>query len=140
MPSQVAAQPELFSAERAAPPSLNGGRCRKCGYVFFPPQHYGCESCGAMPEELEQVALAGRGALHSFATVHLHQGKGIEAPFTVGLIVLDDGPAVRAILTSRTDEGLKIGDRVEAVLVPNGNDAAGNEIVELRFNKTGGAR
>jgi uncharacterized protein len=139
MPSQVSAQPELYSAAPAATPALNGGRCRKCGYVFFPPQHYGCESCGAASDQLEPVALGGRGALHSFATVHLHQGKGIEAPFTVGLIVLDDGPAVRAILTHRTDEGLKIGDRVEAVLVPNGSDAAGNEIVELRFGKTGGA-
>ena len=140
MPSRVAAQPELYSANAETPPALNGGRCQVCGYVFFPPQHYGCEACGAPPEKLEAVSLLGAGVLHSFATVHLHQSKGIEAPFTVGVIVLDDGPTTRALLTARTDEGLKIGDRVESVLAPAGVDDDGKEVVELRFAKVGGAR
>ena len=97
----------------------------RCGYVFFPPQRYGCESCGAPPEKLE-AGIARTGTLHSYATVHLHQGKDIEAPFTVGLIVLDDGPAVRSTLTDRTDEGLAIGDRMKSVLVAAGTDQDGN--------------
>jgi uncharacterized OB-fold protein len=106
--------------------------------VFFPPPAYGCEFCGALPDQLEPTALAGVGKLHSFATVHLHQdrsGKGLQAPFTVGLIVLDDGPAVRAILTAPTDEGLRIGDRMHSVLVPAGANDEGKQIVELRFAK-----
>jgi uncharacterized OB-fold protein len=71
--------------------------------------------------------------------VHLHAGKGIEAPFTVGVVVLDDGPAVRATLTCRTDDSLSIGERVHSVLVPQGTDDDGNEIVELRFEPEGGA-
>lgn len=140
MASRVAAQPELYSANAETPPALNGGRCQLCGYVFFPPQHYGCESCGAPPEKLEAVSIRGSGVLHSFATVHLHQSKSIEAPFTVGVIVLDDGPTTRSLLTARTDEGLKIGDRVESVLVPVGSDEQGSEVVELRFAKVGGPR
>lgn len=140
MPSRVAAQPELYSANAETTPALNGGRCQACGYVFFPPQHYGCEACGAPPEKLEPVSIRGSGTLHSFATVHLHQSKSIETPFTVGVIVLDDGPTTRSLLTARTDEGLKIGDRVESVLVPSGSDEHGNEVVELRFTKVGGAR
>ncbi len=135
MPERAAAQPSLYSAESADPPALNGGRCRACGYVFFPPQSYGCESCGAPPQHLEPVTLAGRGTLHSFATVHLHQAKGIEAPFTVGVILLDDGPAIRSILTSRTDEGLRAGDRMISTMVPQGRDDQGREVVELRFQK-----
>jgi uncharacterized OB-fold protein len=135
MAEQIAAQPGLY-AVGAENPALNGGRCRKCGYVFFPPQHYGCESCGAPREELEAVALPGRGKLHSFATVHLHQGKGIEAPFTVGVILLDDGPVIRAILTSRTDEGLHAGDRMNATMVSQGTDEQGREVMELRFEKS----
>lgn len=96
---------------------LNGGCCRACGYVFFPPQSYGCEVCGAGPEKLEPKSLRGEGVLSSFATVNLHQDKGIETPFTVGVIVLDDGPAIRAVLTHKTDAGLKIGDRMRAVIV-----------------------
>ena len=116
-------------------PALNGARCSACGYVFFPPQWYGCEVCGAGKEELEAKALAGRGKLSSFATVHLHQGKGIEAPFTVGVVVLDDGPAIRAILTEKTDAGLKIGDRMRAVLVAADDDESNAPMNELRFAK-----
>jgi uncharacterized OB-fold protein len=141
MTDQILAQPALYTAEAA--PKLNGGRCEKCGYVFFPPQTYGCEFCGALSDQLQAVALAGSGKLHSFATVHLHHdrsGKGLQAPFTVGLIVLDDGPAVRAILTERTDEGLRIGDRMHSVLAPAGTNDEGKQIVELRFAKTEAAR
>ena len=134
MAELVPAQPALYSGS-GNPPSLNGGRCRRCGYVFFPPQQYGCESCGAPREELEAVALPGRGKLHSLATVHLHQGQGIQAPFTVGVILLDDGPAIRAVLTGRTGEDLKAGDRMSATMVSQGNDEQGREVVELRFAK-----
>jgi uncharacterized OB-fold protein len=79
------------------------------------------------------MALKGGGVLSSFATVHLHQGKGIEAPFTVGVILLDDGPAIRAILTQKTDAGLKIGDRMRAQLVRVGNYQESPEHEELRF-------
>jgi uncharacterized protein len=133
MPNRKAVHAELYAPDSADTPSLNGGKCRACGYVFFPPQRYGCESCGAPPEKLEAAELRGRGRLHSYATVHLHQGKDIEAPFTVGLIVLDDGPAIRSLLTNRTDAGLAIGDRMASVLVAAGTDQDGNEMVELRF-------
>jgi uncharacterized protein len=135
MAESVSAQPALYSGS-GNPPSLNAGRCRRCGYVFFPPQQYGCESCGAPREELEAVAVPGRGSLHSFATVHLHQGKGIEAPFTVGVILLDDGPAIRSILTTRTDQGLQAGDRMSATMVSQGKDEQGREVMELRFEQS----
>ena len=136
MPEQIAAQPGLYSVGTESPPSLNGGRCCKCGYVFFPPQQYGCEACGAPRDQLETMALVGRGKLHSFATVHLHQGKSIEAPFTVGVILLDDGPAIRSILTSRTGGGLQAGDQMNATMVPQGTDEQGREVMELRFEKS----
>jgi uncharacterized OB-fold protein len=140
MPNRKAVHPELYSPDSAGVPSLTGGKCRACGYVFFPPQRYGCESCGAPPEKLEAAELRGCGRLHSYATVHLHQGKDIEAPFTVGLIVLDEGPAIRSLLTSRTDDGLTIGDRMNSVLVGAGTDPDGNEMVELRFARAEAGR
>jgi uncharacterized OB-fold protein len=136
MPNRKAVHPELYSPAFADIPALTCGKCRACGYVFFPPQRYGCESCGAPPEKLETAELRGCGRLHSYATVHLHQGKDIEAPFTVGLIVLDGGPAIRALLTNRTDEGLAIGDRMKSVLVAAGADPDGSELVEMRFART----
>lgn len=133
MSNRVSADLELYAVSVDSQPSLNGGRCRACGYVFFPSQSHGCESCGALPDQLERMALAGNGVLHSFATVRVYQGKGIEAPFTVGVIALDDGPVIHSILTARTDEGLRVGDRMHSVLVPAGTDESGREIVELRF-------
>jgi uncharacterized protein len=107
--------------------------------VAFPPNPYGCESCGAQPADLESHPLAGAGTLEAFATVHQHAGRGIEAPFAIGLVLLDDGPAVRATLTCRTDEGLAIGQRVHSVLVPSGTDERGEALVELRFAPEGAA-
>jgi len=138
MPEATASQSNLYSA--APNPTLNGGHCRACGYVFFPPQNYGCESCGAPPEKLEPKSLKGEGVLSSFATVNLHLGKGIEPPFTVGVIVLDDGPAIRAVLTHKTDQGLKIGDRMRAVVVAGADDDSGAPANELRFARQETAR
>jgi uncharacterized OB-fold protein len=135
MPNRKAAQPELYSADSGDNAELNGGKCRACGYLFFPPQRYGCELCGAPPEQLESVKLAGRGRLHSYATVHLHQGNDLKPPFTIGVIVLDAGPAIRSVLTSPTDAALVIGDHMKSVIVEAGADAEGNEMVELRFAK-----
>lgn len=135
MPETIAAPPELYSASPDGIPKLNGGRCIACGYVFFPPQSYGCEICGASGDQLAPLALKGEGVLRSFATVHLYQGKGIEAPFTVGVILLDDGPAVRALLIQKTDAGLKIGDRMRTVLVGAVPDEGGAGANELRFTR-----
>jgi uncharacterized OB-fold protein len=89
-----------------------------------------------LPDKIENAELKGDGVLNSFATVHHHQGKGIETPFTVGVIVLDDGPAVRSLLTARTDDGLRNGDRMHSVLTQCGKNDDGKDIVELRFTKT----
>jgi uncharacterized OB-fold protein len=139
MTDRRAAHPELYPAQGSRPP-LYGQRCSACGRVAFPPNPYGCEVCGAEAESLATQELAGSGTLRAFATVHLHPGMGgIQAPFTVASIALDDGPAVRATLTCPTDEGLSVGDRVHSVLVSQGTDSEGNETVELRFEPEGGA-
>lgn len=135
MAATIAAHPELYAADPIPEPVLKGARCRACGYVFFPPQSYGCESCGALPTELEPLNLRGRGALQSFATVHVHHGKGIEVPFTIGVIALDDGPIIRSVLAERTDQGLRIGDRMHSTLVAAGADDKGTDLVELRFTR-----
>src|SRR3546814_10197397 len=70
MDDQAAA---LFAAQGtgALPdhPALNGGRCKACGYIFFPMQHYGCERSGS--EELEPWLVGGRGRVVASAEVHV---------------------------------------------------------------------
>ena len=111
-------------------------RCRACGYTFFPPHAYSCESCGAAAQQIEPRLLAGSGVVQASATVHVHHDPSTPTPFTVASISLDDGPTIRALMTCPTDAELSLGDRVRAVLVPTGPDADGNERTELRFEKT----
>jgi len=126
-------RPALFRAQGTAAvpnhPALLGGRCRACGYVFFPMQTYGCEACGST--ELEPLALSGRGRLTSFARVHVHAGGGREAPFTVGTIALDDGGVLRALIDQGSEDNLVHGAAVVAKLVPETRPNRGPH--DLRF-------
>ena len=125
-------KPTLYRAEGTpeapAHPALLGGSC-PCGYVFFPLQRYGCERCGGV--DLRPMALAGAGRLLASARVHMHAGKGREAPFTIGSIVLDDGPIVRTLIEE--DSGpLHPGARMATTLVAV-VDAEGGDRLDLRF-------
>ncbi|WP_442868376.1 Zn-ribbon domain-containing OB-fold protein [Bradyrhizobium sp. CCBAU 11445] len=137
-------KPELYAVvgTMSAPlhPSLKGGRCMACGFVFFPPQRYGCEVCGRSGDCLQSIALSGSGTLIASATVHMHSPgarptkhgvKPLEAPFTIGTIKLDDGPTIRTIIVDANEPSLKPGQRVISKLVEVGSGAC--SILDLRF-------
>lgn len=134
MPTPDLLKPALYTAQGTPAlqdhPALTGGRCT-CGYVFFPMQTYGCEKCGRHGEDLSPVALTGRGRLIASATVHMHMGKGREAPFVVGAIELEHGPVVRTLI-AESDEGMKPGDTMVTVLVPV-SVGENDERLDLRF-------
>jgi uncharacterized OB-fold protein len=109
-------------------PALLGGQCKTCGYVFFPLQAYGCERCGGVG--LAPKALTGAGRLLASAQVHLHAGKGREAPFTVASIALDDGPIVRTLLAD--GDAPAVGARLVTTFVGVA-DAEGAPRRDLRF-------
>jgi uncharacterized OB-fold protein len=76
--------------------------------------------------------LRAAGRLYSFATVHLHHGGDLEAPFTIGEVQLDTGPLIRATMAS-DEANLAVGDRVHAVWRVARVDEHGNEVVEPAF-------
>lgn len=125
-------KPDLYRADGTASdpnhPALIGGACA-CGHVFFPLQHHGCEKCGRT--DVSPKALSGTGHLIASARVHLHQGKGREAPFTIASVQLDDGPVVRTLLVD-TSQPAATGMRVVTTLVPI-NDSSGAQKLDLRF-------
>jgi len=127
--TRTAAQRGLYDIEQEIP-ALLGSRCRQCDTNFFPKLAIGCECCGAT--DLIQTSLVASGTVHATATVHLHRGKDIEAPFTVAEILLDEGPLVRALLTDVID-GDVVGVRATAEWFSTGQDEDGNELVEPRF-------
>jgi hypothetical protein len=126
-------KPGLYQARGSAAepdrPALLGGACDACGYVFFPMQTYGCERCGG--RDLRPRTLSGAGRLLASARVHLHAGKGREAPFTVASVKLDDGPIVRTLVGSG-EAGLRPGGRMVTALAPV-TDADGGARADLRF-------
>ena len=123
------AHEDLYDTDRE-PPLFRGTRCTACDATFFPPLWIGCEVCGAT--SLQPAQLVAAGVIHSVATVHLHAGGDIEAPFTVTEVELDDGPLIRATMVDNVDPAV-IGQRAAARFVVVRVDDDGNEIVEPRF-------
>lgn len=128
---RIAVHPGLYDPDTEIP-SLLGTRCTACGGVFFPPLGIGCEICGAEANALQLEPMAADGVLHSVAIVHLHPGRGIEAPFGIGEIQLDAGPLIRATLAELLDVSA-IGTRMHAGWATVGTGVDGNELVEPRF-------
>jgi len=126
---RTAAKPGLYDPASLVP-QLNGTRCSDCGATFFPPLQTGCEECGSTG--LTPLKMEASGTLHSVATVHMHMGKDIEAPFTVAEVALDSGPIIRAMLAEPADLNA-IGKRVSALWKTTKTDEDGNEVVEPYF-------
>lgn len=127
----------LFSEAADGRVTLQGVACEKCGHLAFPEQHYGCEKCGATGGDLVSRALAAKGTLLAFATVNLHRGKDIDAPFVVGSIRLDDGPTVRCTLLETDESDLVHDGRVTGKVVMNTKLDPDNPRAELRFGREG---
>ncbi len=100
----MAARPAIFTTPAAAgeTPALIGGRCA-CDRVFFPYQPYGCEVCGAGPNEIARVELPGRGVLQSVVRVHRHGREDRDKPLALGRVALDDGPEIEVLLHGEGD-------------------------------------
>jgi scaffold protein (connect acetoacetyl-CoA thiolase and HMG-CoA synthase) len=92
---------------------LIGNHCLKCGTKFFPPRQV-CTECHAT--EFEAYQFSGKGELYSYTTLRqAPAGFENQAPYSVGMIKLDEGPMVEAQLTDVNPEDLEIGMRLEMV-------------------------
>jgi uncharacterized OB-fold protein len=92
---------------------LIGNTCLKCGVRHFPPRQV-CSKCRGT--EFEPFQFSGIGELYSFTTLR-QAPAGFEdyAPYSVGMVRLDEGPLVEAMLTDVNEDELQIGMRVEMV-------------------------
>jgi len=92
---------------------LVGEVCPHCEAKLFPPRDI-CPECGQ--EAKTQYAFSGRGEVYSFTTVYdAPAGFEENAPYTVALIKLQEGPLVTAQLTDLGDQPVAIGTPVEMV-------------------------
>ena len=92
---------------------LVGEVCPHCDVKIFPPRDL-CPDCGR--EAREPYAFSGKGEVYSYAPV-VDAPAGFEenAPYTVALIRLEEGPMVTAQLTDLGAQPAQIGMPVEMV-------------------------
>ncbi len=92
---------------------LVGETCDSCGVKLFPPRDV-CLECEAPAQEL--FTFTGLGEVFSYTTIYdAPAGFEHNAPYTVALIKLAEGPIVTAQLTDIDQEDVQIGMPVEMV-------------------------
>jgi uncharacterized protein len=93
--------------------NLVGTTCLQCGERSFPPREV-CPKCGNATTE--KFAFSGKGEVYSFTTIY-EAPAGFEenAPLTVALVRLSEGPLVTAQLTDLGADQPEIGMPVEMV-------------------------
>ena len=105
--------------------SLVGERCPHCGTALFPPRDI-CPECTGPAKE--PFAFSGKGEVCSYSTVYsAPDGYREQAPYTVALVRLEEGPLVTAQLTDVDRDDVTIGMPVEMVtrkLMEDGQDGA----------------
>ncbi len=93
--------------------SLVGEECPTCHSKIFPPRDV-CPHCAenAGPD----FHFSGKGEVYSHTTVYnAPEGYTAQAPYTVALVKLDEGPMITAQLTDVNNGDVKIGMPVEMV-------------------------
>lgn len=89
---------------------LMATKCKKCSSIYFPPKA-DCFKC--MGSEMDWVELSGKCTLVTYTTIHVAP-TGFEnfAPYTIGVVELEEGGKLLAWLEGIKEENLKIGMRL----------------------------
>jgi hypothetical protein len=69
--------------------NIYGVKCKKCGYISFPPKA-GCAKCGA--HVMEQYKMSGEGKLYYYSCSVLPPKKFVKiSPYAYGIVELKEG-------------------------------------------------
>jgi uncharacterized OB-fold protein len=69
---------------------LLGLKCKTCGTVTCPPKMV-CQECAGSDQEI--IELSGKGEIKTFTTTYVApQGREVEAPYTIVMVELEEGP------------------------------------------------
>ena len=116
---------------------LVGEVCPHCDAKIFPPRDV-CPECGDEAKTL--YTFSGRGEVYSYTTVYdAPAGYEENAPYTVAIIKLDEGPMLTAQLTDLDGENVEIGTPVEMVTrkLRNDGDERGMLVYGYKFRPSG---
>jgi uncharacterized OB-fold protein len=90
--------------------------CGHCDTV----QHYPrwlCTNCGAV-DALDWVASSGTGVVDTFTAVHRGPAEGVDVPYLVARVRLDEGPILLTNLVGVAEEDLTLGVAVRVMWRP----------------------
>ena len=113
--------------------ALVGEVCEHCDAKLFPPRDI-CPECGEEAKTLFQ--FSGKGEVYSYTTVYeAPEGYGEQAPYTLAMVKLDEGPLITAQLTDLGAQKPAIGMPVEMVtrLLRSATDERGMLIYGYKF-------
>jgi uncharacterized OB-fold protein len=113
--------------------ALVGEVCEHCDAKLFPPRDI-CPECGEEAKTLFQ--FSGKGEVYSYTTVYdAPEGYTEQAPYTLAMVKLAEGPLVTAQLTDLGEQQAKIGMAVEMVtrLLRSATDERGMLIYGYKF-------
>lgn len=93
--------------------NLVGSECKNCGLLYFP-QRIVCKNCGRK-SKIQDKKFSGNGTILSYTKIHVPADLFKEiAPYTVGVIKLEEGPNVEGHIIETLKE-IKIGTKVKVV-------------------------
>ena len=93
--------------------NMIGSECRNCGRAYFP-QRIICRKCGRKSIMKEKM-LSGNGEIYSYSRIRVPPDDFKDAaPYTVGVIKLDEGPMIEGHIIENGKE-IEIGRRVRTV-------------------------
>jgi uncharacterized OB-fold protein len=94
-------------------------RCTSCGYWIHPPTPR-CPHC--LSDAVEPQAVSGRGTVYSYTINRQAWVPGLEVPFVIAMVELDEQPGLR-LMTNIVDcptEEVEIDMPVEVAFVERG--------------------
>ena len=118
---------------RKARYTLTGEECAGCDLKIFPPRDI-CPGCGDHTKA--DFSFSGKGQVYSHTTVYeAPAGFEEQAPYTLAMIKLREGPMVTAQLTDLGGQKPQVGMPVETVTrkLKGGGDERGMIIYGYKF-------
>ncbi|MFQ6617049.1 MAG: Zn-ribbon domain-containing OB-fold protein [Fidelibacterota bacterium] len=92
---------------------LEGGRCKNCGKIAFPPRLI-CQKCKG--EDFEKVSISKRGKILTYTVVHVSPEQfSAETPYVIGIIETSDGVRLMSQIVDCSPQSVQIGKEVEFV-------------------------
>jgi uncharacterized OB-fold protein len=97
---------------------LKGRHCKKCNAIYFPPRAE-CIKCMAPESEMEWIDFSGKGKLLTFTRIHAAPtGFEERAPYTIGVVDLDEGGRLLAIFENAPENEDEINLDAEVRIEP----------------------